>query len=137
MATVSRGLPERPHLDIPKREARELLNDWRKGEGEAVERIRSRHPKFKHANDEAIRSAAMKLNDAQLVVASEYGFSSWTALKHRIAAHGAAVALQQAIAADEREAVVAILRANPRMLHLPVWSGNWGPPMSQDRKSVV
>ena len=29
MATVSRGLPQRPHLDIPKREARELLNAWR------------------------------------------------------------------------------------------------------------
>ena len=25
MATVSRGLPQRPHLDIPKREARYLL----------------------------------------------------------------------------------------------------------------
>ncbi len=24
--TESRGLPQRPHLDIPKREARELLN---------------------------------------------------------------------------------------------------------------
>ena len=32
MARVSRGLPERPHLDIPKREARELLNLWRKGD---------------------------------------------------------------------------------------------------------
>ena len=29
MATVSRRLPQRPHLDIPKREARELLNAWR------------------------------------------------------------------------------------------------------------
>jgi len=29
MATVSRRLPQRPHLDIPRREARELLNAWR------------------------------------------------------------------------------------------------------------
>ena len=29
MATVSRRLPQRHHLDIPKREARELLNAWR------------------------------------------------------------------------------------------------------------
>jgi hypothetical protein len=29
MATVSRRLPARPHLDIPKREARELLNACR------------------------------------------------------------------------------------------------------------
>jgi hypothetical protein len=130
MATVSRGLPERPHLDVPRREARALLDGWRKGESEAVERIRSRHPKFKHATDDAILGTALKLSDAQLVIASEYGFSNWTALKHRIAVHGAAVALQRAIEADEREAVVAILRKNPRLLHLPVWSGNWGPPMS-------
>ena len=38
MATVSRGLPKRPHLDI--REARELLDRWRQGEGDAFERIR-------------------------------------------------------------------------------------------------
>jgi hypothetical protein len=31
MATVSRRLPEQPHLDVPKREARELLNQWRNG----------------------------------------------------------------------------------------------------------
>jgi len=30
--TVSRRLPQRPHLDIPKREARELLNAWRVAE---------------------------------------------------------------------------------------------------------
>jgi len=50
--------------------------------------------------------------------------------KQRIGAHSAADALRTAIRADDREKVVAILRANPEMLHLPVWSGNWGPPMS-------
>ena len=46
MATVSRGLPKQPHLDVPKREARELLNHWRSGYPEVFERIRQRHPKF-------------------------------------------------------------------------------------------
>ena len=130
MATVSRGLPERPHLDVPKREARELLDSWRKAERDALDRIRQRHPKFKAAADEAIVAAAFKLSDAQLVIAREYGFSNWTALKQRIAASSAAGALQEAIRVGDRDAVVAILRASPRMLHLPVWSGNWGPPMS-------
>ncbi len=40
MATVSGRLPQRPHLDAPKREARELLNRWRNAEPEAFDRIR-------------------------------------------------------------------------------------------------
>jgi len=130
MATVSRGLGEQPHLDIPKREARELLAQWRKGARDALDRVRRRHPKFKDATEEAGASPGFKLSDAELVIAREYGFSNWTALKQRIAARSAASALQEAIRTGDRDAVVAILRASPQMLHLPVWSGNWGPPMS-------
>jgi hypothetical protein len=127
MPTVSRRLPERPHLDVPKREARELLDGCRKGDADALERIRRRHPKYKSTSDIPLN---FKLSDAQLVVAREYGFTSWPMLKQRIGAHSAANALRDAIRADDRAAVVAILRANPMMLHVPVWSGNWGPPMS-------
>ena len=130
MATVSRGLPERPHLDVPKREARELLDLCKEGDHDALERIRRRHPKFKDVTDDAAIVVGLKLSDAQLVIAREYGLSTWTALKQRIGSHSAARALHAAIRADDREAVVAILRANREMLHLPVWSGNWGPPMS-------
>jgi hypothetical protein len=38
--------------------------------------------------------------------------------------------LQDAIHQDDSEAVVRLLRANPNLLHIPLWSGNWGPPMS-------
>ena len=130
MPTVSRGLPERPHLDVPKREARALLDQWRKGERDALERIRRRHQKFKTADDATIAAAQPRLSDAQLVVAREYGFANWTALKHRIAASAAADELEHAIRANDRDTVVRILRAKPEMLHLPVRSGNWGPPMS-------
>ena len=130
MATVSRGLPQRPHLEIPKREARDLLKQWRAAQPEALDRIRRRHPKFHAADDPAIAAATFRLSDAQLVIAREYGFANWTALKHRIAASAAADELERAIRANDRDTVVKILRANPEMLHLPVWSGNWGPPMS-------
>src|SRR5215469_688973 len=130
MTTVSRGLPERPHLDVPKREARELLDQCKKRDKDALERIRRRHPKFKDVTDDAAIAIGLKLGDAQLVVAREYGLSNWTMLKQRIEANSAANALHAAIRGDDREAVVAILRANPEMLHLPLWSGNWGPPMS-------
>lgn len=128
MTTVSRRLPERPHLDVPKREARELLGQCKKHVKDALERIRRRHPKFKDVTDDAAIAVGLKLSDAQLVVAREYGLSNWAMLKQRIGANSAANALHAAIRDDDREAVVAILRANPEMLHLPVWSGNWDLP---------
>ena len=124
MTTVSRRLPERPHLDVPRREARELLDQCKKRDKDALERIRRRHPDFKDVPDDAAIAIGLKLSDAQLVVAREYGLSNWTMLKQRIEANSIANALYAAIRDDDREAVVAILGANPEMLHLPVWSGN-------------
>jgi hypothetical protein len=130
MATVSRGLPEKPHLDVPKREARALLKEWRAKLPEALERIRRRHPKFRDADDAAVSAGKFLLNDAQLVLAREYGFSNWAELKERINSNTVAGLLQEAIHNGDREAVVRLLRANPNLLHIPLWSGNWGPPMS-------
>src|ERR1051325_3724275 len=130
MATVDRRLPERPHLDVPKRQARELLTAWRAGVPEALERIRRRHPKFRETDPAALSARKFLLSDAQLVVAREYGFSTWTELKERIHGNTVAALLQEAIHKDDREAVVRLLRAHPNLLHVPLWSGNWGPPMS-------
>lgn len=60
------------------------------------------------------------LNDAQLVVAREYGFSNWTELKERISANSAVRLLQGVIHQDDREAVVRLWRANPNLLHVPL-----------------
>lgn len=130
MPTVSRRLPARPHLDVPKREARELLEACRQGHADALDRIRRRHPKFKDTPDDAAITAHFKLSDAQLTIAREYAFTTWAELKQRIAAETPARALRDAIWADDRPAAIALLRANPELLHLPVLSGNWGPPMS-------
>jgi ankyrin repeat protein len=130
MATVSRTLPRQPHLDIPKRQARELLREWRAARPEAIDRIRRRHPKFAAADEAAIRAATFRLSDAQLVIAREYGFAHWTQLKERIHSNSLAGVLQTAIRADDGDTVVRVLRDNPKLLHVPVWSGNWGPPMS-------
>jgi hypothetical protein len=129
MPTVSRGLPQQPHIDIPKRQARELLQQCRAQETDALERIRRRHPKVNQADNAGI-TTAFKLSDAQLVVAREYGFSNWAQLKQRINANTVTGLLQDAIHNDHRETVVRLLRANPNLLHVPLWSGNWGPPMS-------
>jgi hypothetical protein len=64
------------------------------------------------------------------VAAREYGFSNWAELKERIQANTVTGLLQEAIDQDDRETVVRLLRANPNLLHIPLWSGDWGPPMS-------
>jgi hypothetical protein len=130
MVTVSRGLPDRPHLDVPRRQARELLDQWRTADPDALGRIRGRHPKFASADDAAIAAAALRLSDAQLVIAREYGFAHWAEMKQRIEANSLAHALQAAIRADDRDEVVRLVRLRPGLLHIPLASGNWGPPMS-------
>jgi hypothetical protein len=129
MPTVSRGLPPRPHLDVPKRLARELLQQCRAQQADALDRIRRQHPKLRKS-DEPVIAADFKLNDAQLVIAREYGFSNWAQLKERINANTVTGLLLKAIEADERDSVVRLLKAHPNLLHVPLWSGNWGPPMS-------
>src|SRR5688572_18044424 len=129
MPTVSRDLPKQPHIDVPKRLARELLKLCREGDVEALERIRSRHPKFRKAENTEF-AAAFKLSDAQLVIAREYGYRNWTQLKERIDANTATGLLLKAISDDDRDTTVRLLKANPNLLHIPLWSGNWGPPMS-------
>ena len=130
MTTVSRGLPPRPHLDVPKRLARELLAAWRGGQREALDRIRRQHPKFESANDAGIAAGPFRLADAQLVIAREYGLKHWTELKQRIGVDTFARSLAAAIRADDRAAAVRLVEQEPQLLHLPLISGNWGPPMS-------
>src|SRR5688500_3839667 len=133
MATVSRGLPKQPHIDVPKRLARELLNLFHAGEAEALERVRRGHPKFKKAEKagtKPLSAPEFRLSDAQLVIAREYGYRSWAQLKERINANTVTALLLKAINEDDRETTVRLLKANPNLLHIPLWSGNWGPPMS-------
>ena len=65
MATVSRGLPQQPHLDVPKRESRELLAHWRERRPEALERIQRQHPRFKDVQTAAIAEGVFKLARAE------------------------------------------------------------------------
>jgi hypothetical protein len=70
-------LPARPSLEMQHKRAKELLRDAWASEATALARIRALHPK-PPAPD------ALKLADAQLVIARGYGFESWAALKRKI-----------------------------------------------------
>jgi Ankyrin repeats (3 copies) len=129
MSTVSRGLPAQPHLDVPKQQARELLKQCKAKSIDALDRVRHRHPKYSTADNDAI-AARLKLSDAQLVIAREYSFSSWKQLKERITSNTVAQLIDKAIRSNDAITVTQLLTDYPNLLHVPVRSGNWGPPMS-------
>src|ERR1700686_3530373 len=72
----ARSLPSRPDLAQQKKLAKELLQSLASGDAEARARVRSLLPDKQQ----------IVLADAQLVIAREYGFSNWAALKQHIEA---------------------------------------------------
>lgn len=70
-----RPLPPRPSLEFEHKEAKALLRRLRAGDPEALARARARHP----AMDASVPTR-IRLADAQLVIAREYGFASWPKL---------------------------------------------------------
>lgn len=79
----SRSLPARPSLAQLKLQAKELQRDHREGKPSAAARIAAHHPHLKGRSPRAVLGRPLALADAQLVLAREYGFESWAALKHR------------------------------------------------------
>ena len=77
-------LPSNPDLDHLKHQARDLMKLHASGDLAAAQRIREFHPRFSGANDAEIFAASLKLNDAQVTIARERGFKSWTRLKEHI-----------------------------------------------------
>ena len=70
-----RSLPPRPNLEFERKQAKALLRRLRAGDPEARDRARSRHAGFRNATPDV-----PALSDAQLIIAREYGFSSWPRL---------------------------------------------------------
>lgn len=68
MEDIMRHLPDRPNLDQLRRQARELHSAAAAGDPDATRRLQ-------------VVSTKTTLSAAQLALAREYGFSSWTRLK--------------------------------------------------------
>jgi len=77
-------LPARPDLPQERKRAKELLRALRGNDAEATSRLRTSHPRFAASTLSDLGAADLKLSDAQLVIAREYGFPSWPALKASI-----------------------------------------------------
>ncbi|HEV7990624.1 MAG TPA: hypothetical protein VGP25_02315 [Gemmatimonadaceae bacterium] len=70
----TRVLPSRPDLAQQSKQAKELLERFTEGETEATARVRAALPD----------KTRIRLADAQFVIAREYGFVNWAALKRHI-----------------------------------------------------
>lgn len=115
-----RTLPPRPDLDQQKKLARELLRAFRAGDPQALARVRAELPD----------KPGIALADAQFVLAREYGFASWPALKQRIEKRAMAhrpplEQFKHAVHAGDAKAVRALLERHAEVresLDAPVFS---------------
>ena len=79
-----RVLTPNPSLSHLKYQAKDLLKAHAARDAAAAQLIREFHPRFSKATDREIFHAELKLSDAQLTIAREAGFPSWTRLKRHI-----------------------------------------------------
>ena len=111
----ARRLPRQPNLEQLRKQARDLLHEYRAGEPAAVEEVRQfeRHPD----------PAAFALHDAQRVLARAYGYQSWARLKAFV--DGANVArLADAVQAGDVDQARALLRARPELASMDMAGDN-------------
>ncbi|HEU4994278.1 MAG TPA: ankyrin repeat domain-containing protein [Gemmatimonadaceae bacterium] len=129
-----RSLPERPSLAQLKLQATELQRLHRDGKQSAGARIIAQHPRFASHSPHDVLAAPLKLADAQLVLAREYGFQSWAALKHFVGTSGRVAKFRShpmfleavaAIDAGDLERLRALLDEHPELARS---LGNLEPP---------
>ena len=77
-------LPNRPHLDHLRKQAKNLLLQLKAGDPDASKLFRQHLPAAKSQSDSEIQSAGYRLADAQSVVARATGFSSWPSLSRHV-----------------------------------------------------
>ena len=109
----ARSLREHPDLNQLKRQAKELLADYRAGDADAVTEV-THH--YRGADP-----ATFALHDAQLVLARAHGFESWPKLKAFV--DGATVSrLIDAVRAGDGALVERLLDARPEIVNMEAHS---------------
>jgi ankyrin repeat protein len=105
----TRTLPAQPDLDQLKRQAKELLDAFRAGDGGAVAEVSL----FYRDAD----AATFALHDAQLALARSYGYDSWPKLKAYV--DGVTVErLVEAVRANDPGQVRALLQVRPELVRM-------------------
>jgi ankyrin repeat protein len=110
-----RRLPPQPNLEQLRNQAKELLEQYRRGDPEAVAGVHQfeRHPE----------PSKFALNDAQRVLARAYGYESWPKLKAFVdGANVAALAL--AVKTGDLAKVRVLLNARPELVSMDMADSN-------------
>jgi hypothetical protein len=92
----TRQLPDHPDVDQYRKQAKDLLRQFRSGDAAALDRLRGVHP---HP------PTACRLADAQLVIAREHGAGSWPKFLKAVEAATGRLPLRQLWAAAEQAVV--------------------------------
>jgi len=126
-------LPSHPNLDHLRHQAKDLRKEHAARDPRAAQRLREFHPRLSRKTDAEIFNTPLSLSDAQLALAREYGFSSWTRLKRHIEKPGLAdqlnlrhhdriedAAFRRAVNlldAGDAEGLCAFLNQHPQLVH--------------------
>ncbi len=82
---MPRELPARPNLEQLKKQAKSLLHAAQGRDGDALRRFAAL-PAFSGKSIDDMDAADLALHDAQSVIAREYGFPSWPAMREEVEA---------------------------------------------------
>ena len=74
-------LPSRPDIEHLKRQAKDLLADFRRADPEAVARFCNALPFARARDPVSVSKLNLRLHDAQSCIAREYGFEAWVDLR--------------------------------------------------------
>ncbi len=101
----------RDHTDLEqvKRQAKELLESFRRADPDAVKEVNDHHP--------SPDPATFALHDAQLVLARAYGFASWPKLKSYVDGASARQFIA-AVRSSDFDKVRALLRSRPELVNM-------------------
>ncbi|MEP7355411.1 MAG: hydrolase [Acidobacteriota bacterium] len=73
----AKPLPARPNLDQYKKQAKDLAKACTAAEPDALDRVRSHHPRYRDLAAPDLLRISVKLADAQLTIAREHAFETW------------------------------------------------------------
>ena len=105
MATV---LPPNPHLDHLKKQAKDLLKSFQAGDSQICASVQQHLPRFSRLSPNGFT-----LHDAQHVIARQYGFDNWSALRQAIKEMAATRHPASAMAAGGRLLIKSLLLHGP------------------------
>jgi hypothetical protein len=120
MPAPTRTLPGAACLEHLRKQAKDLQRDHLSRRAAALRRIRTHLPKLSGARLPDIIAAVISRTDAQLVVAREYGFSSWPHLVEAMGPPAEQVQrLKVAIETGAADAIGELLTEHPMLLEHP------------------